>query len=161
MIELVLPWAEQLEASPFGALMRESTLFYPAANLLHLLGLVMLLGSMLLLDLRLLGFAREVPLLEASRRLTPIGIAGLLLLLLTGFCLFAADAGPLTKNWLLQLKLLLVTVGAANALLFRALWNARLVDWDQRPPASGRLQVALSILIWCGVMSAGRLLAYV
>ncbi len=160
-MEFVLPWAEQLEASPFGTLMRESTLFYPAANLLHLLGLVMLLGSMLLLDLRLLGLAREVPLQETSRRLTPIGIAGLLLLLFTGFCLFAADAGPLLGNWLLQLKLLLVAVGVVNALLFRALWSARLVDWDLQPPASGRLQVALSILIWCGVMSAGRLLAYI
>ena len=160
-MEFVLPWAERLEASPFGALMRESSLLYPTANLLHLLGLVMLLGSMLLLDLRLLGLAREVPLLEASRRLTPIGIAGLLLQLATGFCLFAADAGPLTGNWLLQLKLALVGAGIANALLFRACWARRLADWDRRPPLAGRLQVALSILIWCGVMAAGRLLAYV
>ena len=160
-MEFILPWAERLETSPFGALMRESALFYPTANLLHLLGLVMLLGSMLLLDLRLLGLAREVPVQEASRRLTPIGIAGLLIQLVTGFCLFAADAGPLTGNWLLQLKLALVGVGIANALLFRACWARRLADWDLRPPLAGRLQVALSILTWCGVMSAGRVLAYV
>ena len=160
-MDALLPWAERLEASSFGALMRNSEVLYPAANLLHLVGLVMLLGSMLLLDLRLLGAAREVPLLEASRRLTPIGVAGLLLLLGTGFCLFAADAGPLLGNWLLQLKLLLVGLGTANALLFRARWSTRLADWDVRPPLAGRLQVALSILIWCGVMSAGRLLAYI
>ncbi|MGF6694438.1 hypothetical protein M2318_004527 [Metapseudomonas resinovorans] len=160
-MEFILPWAERLEASTFGALMRESTLLYPTANLLHLAGLVMLLGSMILLDLRLLGIARDVPLPEVSRRLTPIAIAGLLLLLLTGFCLFAADAGPLTGNWLLQLKLLLVGLGIVNALLFRASWARRLDDWDLRPPPAGRLQAALSILIWCGAMSAGRLLAYI
>lgn len=160
-MEFLIPWAQRLEASAFGALMRNSELLYPAANLLHLAGLVMLLGSMLLLDLRLLGAAREVPLLEASRRLTPIGIAGLLIMLGTGFCLFAADAGPLLGNWLLQLKLLLVGLGIANALLFRARWSTRLADWDVRPPLAGRLQVALSILIWCGAMSAGRLLAYI
>ncbi len=160
-MEYLLPWAERLEASAFGTLMRESSLLYPAANLLHLMGLVMLLGAMLLLDLRLLGAAREVPLEQASQRLTPIGIAGLVLLIGTGLCLFAADAGPLLGNWLLQLKLLLVGLGVANALLFRALWNGHLADWDRRPPLAGRLQVVLSILIWCAVMSAGRLLAYV
>lgn len=160
-MEFLLPWAERLEGSAFGALMRNSELFYPAANLLHLAGLVMLLGAMLLLDLRLLGLAREVPLEDASRRLTPIGICGLVLLLATGFCLFAADAAPLLRNWLLQIKLLLVGLGIANALLFRALWSGHLATWDQRPPVAGRLQAALSVLIWCGVMSAGRLLAYV
>jgi hypothetical protein len=160
-VEFLLPWAARLEDSAFGALMRNSELFYPAANLLHLAGLVMLLGSMVLLDLRLLGLAREVPLADASRRLTPIGILGLVLLLATGLCLFAADAGPLLGNWLLQIKLLLVGLGVVNALLFRALWSKRLAGWDQRPPVAGRLQAALSILIWCGVMSAGRLLAYV
>ncbi|WP_271409419.1 DUF6644 family protein [Pseudomonas sp. Q1-7] len=160
-MEFLLPWAERLEASTFGALMRNSELFYPAANLLHLVGLVTLLGAMGLLDLRLLGLAREVPPEVASRRLTPFAIAGLLLLLSTGFCLFAADATPLLGNWLLQTKLLLVGLGIINALLFRALWNGRLADWDRRPPLLGRLQAALSILIWCGVMAAGRLLAYV
>ncbi|BAN50855.1 hypothetical protein PCA10_51230 [Metapseudomonas resinovorans NBRC 106553] len=161
MVEFLLPWMQRLEGSAFGALMRSSELFYPAANLLHLAGLVMLLGAMLLLDLRLLGLAREVPVQAASRRLTPIGIAGLLLMLLTGFCLFAADAGPLLGNWLLQLKLLLVALGIINALLFRALWTASLEHWDLRPPLAGRLQVGLSILLWCGAMAAGRLLAYV
>ncbi|OWJ98413.1 hypothetical protein B6S59_00740 [Pseudomonas sp. A46] len=160
-MDWLLPWAQSLEASAFGELMRTSTLLYPAANLLHLAGLVMLLGTMVLLDLRLLGLAREIPVDAASRRLTPIGIAGLALLLITGFGLFAADAGPLLGNALLQLKLLLVALGIGNALLFRALWAARLADWDRRPPLLGRLQVASSILIWCGVMSAGRLLAYV
>ena len=43
----------------------------------------------------------------------------------------------------------------------REAYRSELTDWDVRPPLAGRLQVALSILIWCGVMSAGRLLAYI
>ncbi|MFZ6046188.1 hypothetical protein ACFW0H_08695 [Pseudomonas sp. CR3202] len=60
----------------------------------------------------------------------------------------------------LRSEAVLVALGNVNALLFRALWNRRLADWDRRPPFAGRLQVTLSILIWCAVMSAGRLLAY-
>ena len=92
--------------------------------------------------------------------LTPLAVVGLVLLLGSGFCLFAADAGPLTVDRLLQLKLLLIVLGIGNALLFRHLWSARLSDWDARAPLFGRMQAALSLLIWLLVMSLGRLLAY-
>ena len=133
---------------------------YPAFNLLHLLGLVLLLGPMLLLDARLRGAGRAFSLPAVSRTLTPLALVGLLLLLGSGICLFAADAGPLAVDRLLQLKLLLIILGLANALLFRRLWSARLSDWDTYAPLLGRLQAALSLLLWLLVMSLGRLLAY-
>lgn len=156
----LIAWAAWLEATALGEQMRSSALLYPALNLLHLLGLVLLLGPMLLLDARLLGAGRSFPLTAVSRTLTPLAVAGLLLLLGSGVCLFAADAGPLAVDRLLQLKLLLIALGIGNALLFRRLWNARLANWDQAAPVLGRMQAALSLLIWLLVMSLGRLLAY-
>ncbi|APU28792.1 hypothetical protein UYA_03245 [Ectopseudomonas alcaliphila JAB1] len=159
-MDSLIAWAAWLEATALGEQMRSSALLYPALNLLHLLGLVLLLGPMLLLDARLLGAGRSFPLTAVSRILTPLAVAGLLLLLGSGICLFAADAGPLAVDRLLQLKLLLIALGIGNALLFRRLWNARLANWDQAAPVLGRMQAALSLLIWLLVMSLGRLLAY-
>lgn len=159
-MEVLIAWAGWLEASALGEQMRNSTLLYPIVNLSHLLGLVMLLGSLLFLDLRLLGVAREFDLQAMSARLTPFAICGLLTLLLSGFCQFAADGAPLATNRLMQLKVLLVALGIVNALCFRRWWSARLADWDDHPPLLGRLQALVSLLIWLAVMALGRLLAY-
>ncbi len=67
---------------------------------------------------------------------------------------------PLLDNRLLQIKLVLVALGVANALAFRWLWQRRLSDWDWRPPAAGRAQAALSALCWLAAGSLGRLIAY-
>ena len=77
-------WAAQLEASPLGAWMRGSDWAYPVVNLIHLAGLVLLVGNMLLLDLRLLGIGRRFALVDASSMLTRLAIAGLLLLIASG-----------------------------------------------------------------------------
>lgn len=140
--------------------MRVSALLYPIVNVLHLLGLVMLLGSMMLLDLRLLGVGREFDLRAVSARLTPVAVAGLVILLLSGFCQFAADAAALAANSLMQVKVALVVVGIGNALLFRHGWRARMLKWDEHPPMFGRLQALVSLLIWIAVLVVGRLIAY-
>ena len=129
-------------------------------NLVHLLGLVLLVGPMLLLDLRLMGAGRQFPLPAVSGMLTAWAISGLLLLLPSGALLFAADAGPLLDNPLLQIKLLLITLGIANALLFRLLWADRLDEWDLVRPRLGQLQAALSAICWLATGTLGRLIAY-
>ncbi|MGE0797818.1 MAG: hypothetical protein AB7G13_18565 [Lautropia sp.] len=140
--------------------MRGSNWAYPVANLIHLAGLVLLVGNMLLLDLRLLGAGRRFALAAVSAVLTRLAIAGLLLLLASGALLFAADAVPLLGNRLMQLKLLLIALGTANALLFRALWARRLNGWDDRPPVFGRAQAAASLGCWLVAATLGRLIAY-
>src|SRR3954462_7849086 len=84
--------ASAIEHSALAGSLRRSPNLYPAVNLGHLAGLVMLLGSIGVLDLRALGAGRAVPLAALSRWLTPIGIAGLLLEIATGALLFAPDA---------------------------------------------------------------------
>ncbi|RTZ38886.1 hypothetical protein EKL30_18585 [Candidimonas sp. SYP-B2681] len=141
--------------------MRMSDFAYPAVNLVHLAGLVLLVGSMLILDLRLLGVARRLPLTEVSSLLTPLAVVGLVLLLLSGVLLFSADAGPLLNNPLLPFKLGFILLGIVNALLFRAIWSPRLSLWDHAAPVIGRMQAAASLLLWIAAATCGRLLAYV
>ena len=154
-------WAAWLEHSPVGAWMRTSEFAYPAVNLIHLCGLVLLVGSMLLLDLRLMGAGRRLSLSDVSSILTPFAIAGLALLVPSGVLLFSADAGPLLSNPLLPIKLGCILLGLLNAVLFRAIWNGRLGTWDDAPPLTGRLQAFASLLLWIAAGTLGRLLAYV
>ncbi len=140
--------------------MRGSDWAYPVANLIHLAGLVLLIGNLLLLDLRLLGAGRRFDLPAISETLTPPAVFGLLLLLGSGLLLFAADAAPLLNNELMRWKLLLIGIGLANAALFRQLWAQRLAAWDRDPPLFGRLQAALSLLLWLLAAALGRLIAY-
>jgi len=152
--------AAALEASALGAWMRGSNWAYPVANLVHLAGLILLIGNLLLLDLRLLGAGRQFSLPALSAVLTPLAVIGLVLLLTSGVLLFAADATPLLANELMQLKLLLIALGILNALLFRRLHDHQLEDWDRRPPLAGRVQALLSITCWLLAGALGRLIAY-
>lgn len=153
-------WWAALEASAFAAWMRGAGDAYAMVNLAHLLGLTLLLGSMLLLDLRLLGWGKRLPLPEVSRLLTRPALAGLALQAGSGFALFAADAVPLSSNAAFRLKLAMIAIALANAVLFRLLWTRSLGGWDASPPLLGRLQAAASLLLWLGVAAAGRLIAY-
>jgi len=153
-------WAAALEASGLGALMRESAVLYPLANIAHILGLVFFAGTIILLDLRLLGFARTLPALAVARVLTPIMLVGLAVQIASGVLLFSADARPLWNNPVMQVKAALIVFGLANALVFRALWNRRLADWDAAAPGIARTQAGLSLLIWLGVAICGRFAGY-
>ena len=153
-------WAVRLEGSPLGEWMRSSALAYPVANVVHLLGLVLLVGPIALLDLRLLGLARDLPLPRLSRILTAWAVVGLVLLGTAGFLMFAADASPLLANGIMQAKLWVIALGVANAVLFRALWNEHLTRWDLAPPMLGRAQALASIAIWVTAGVLGRWIAY-
>jgi hypothetical protein len=156
----IAPLAASLEASSMAAWLRGSTWAYPAANLVHLLGLTLLIGPIALLDLRLLGAGRRFVLVDVSAALTPWAITGLLILMSSGCLLFSADAVPLHKNPILQFKLGTIALALANAMVFRHLWTYRLADWDNRPPLAGRIQAALSLALWPAAGTLGRLLAY-
>lgn len=136
--------------------MRRSPSAYPAANLVHLAGLVLLIGGIGLLDLRVIGLGRALPLAALSRFLTPFGLAGLVLLVTGGFFMFAADAGVLVASRLFQAKMALLALGLANAALFRLRFGALSVE----PPIAARVMAAGSLGIWIATAAVGRLLGY-
>jgi hypothetical protein len=153
-------WAVALQESGLGLAIRDALWIYPFANILHVFGVILLVGPIVALDLRLLGVGRSMPIAAASRFLTPFAIAGILLVVPSGLTLFTADAASLSTNTILRIKLLLVALGIANAIAFRVWWRGRLAGWDADAPALGRAQAGLSILIWLSVPALGRLIAY-
>lgn len=138
--------------------MRGAKGLYPAANVAHLFGLVLLAGAIGVLDLRIAGLARTIPLAPLSRLLTPIAIGGLVVLAFSGFFLFAADAGPLVRSNTFRLKMALAALALVNALAFRRLFG----DFEpgREAPGWARVMSLASIAAWLGVGVLGRLIAY-
>lgn len=156
----LIGFAEAVQTSAFGEWAAQSSFAYPAANVVHLLGLVMLVGGIGVLDLRLAGAFRALPPAALSRALTPIAVAGLLLMLPTGAIMFAADAEALVGSDTFLRKLVLIAIALVNAVAFRILWGPRLDEWERAPPLAGRLMAAASLALWLTVGTMGRMIAY-
>ncbi|WP_199192779.1 DUF6644 family protein [Allosphingosinicella deserti] len=154
----LLAIADALNDWGVGGWARSSPSAYPFANVVHLLGLVMLIGSIGVVDLRIAGLWRAIPLGPLARALIPVAAAGLVILAGSGLILFAADGRALAVSDTFQLKLLLIGAGLANVLLFRLLRRGR--DPAADPTLAVRLAASLSLLIWLGVGTAGRMIAY-
>jgi len=156
LIDLIADAAATLEASQLGLSMRSAPWLYPAINVAHLGGLVLLVGAIGILDLRIAGVARAIPLAPLSRFLTPFAILGLLVLAVSGFLLFTADAGPLILSNIFRLKLALAAVAVANAAAFRVLYGGLAGE----PPLLARVLAVVSIGLWLTVACLGRLIGY-
>jgi hypothetical protein len=126
----------------------------------HLLGLVLLLGGIGLLDLRLLGAFPRLPPAALHDAVRPLAIAGLLLLAASGSILFAADARALAGNGSFQWKLVLIGLALLNALAFRTVASDRLQQWAEAVPVTAQLSALLSLFAWLAVMTLGRMIAY-
>jgi uncharacterized membrane protein len=152
--------AAWLASTPVALAMRSSAWLYPIVEIIHILGFAVLVGGVALFDLRVLGFARAIPIKALGRHLLAWAVASLALVVPTGVLLFAASAQELIENRVFLLKLALIGVAGVNALLFHADAYRGAGTWTVIP-ASARLHAALSLALWVAVVSCGRLLAYV
>jgi hypothetical protein len=153
---------DALEQSGFSASIRQSPWLYPAANVGHIIFLVLFAGALAVMDVRLLGgFAatEPAPILERARRVAITALAGMAL---TGFILFAAEAGHLAGNPVFRLKLVLVGAGLVNVAIYE-LWARRAMEGlpaGAAMPAAAKTAGLVSIAIWIAVAACGRSIAY-
>lgn len=158
--QVELGWLAWLQASQLSAAVKASSGLYPAINTLHVLGIAFIVGSLAALDLRFLGFGKDIPAPAAERFLRRIAAAGLLVAVPSGVLLFMTEAETLPANRLFLVKMGLFAAAILNAALFVWLWRQRISQWDIRPPILGQAQAAASLALWIGVASSGRLIAY-
>jgi hypothetical protein len=153
----VLVWLESL---PLSVWVHESPSVWaqPTVLTLHTMGMAVLVGASWVLDLRLLGISRNVP-LSAFRWVFRAVTVGLIVNLVTGFLLFAQRATALGTAMPFLVKMGLVIASAATLVPIRS--YVRRSDPEQRE-VSGRVRLLAiaSILAWSGAITAGRLLAY-
>ena len=132
----------------------EHAWLYPALEVVHILGIAMLLGPLMLLDLRVWGAGAALPvqpLAQLSLRLTA---GGFMLVLLSGLLMFGSQPAELLANRLFIIKLGLVMLAGLNALWFHSR------EGLQRLDTLARLQTATSVVLWLAVIICGRWLAY-
>ena len=154
---------DAIAGSPLGTALRESIWLYPTVETLHIVGLALLFGSILVVDLRLLGFRINVALGPLLRLALPITLLSLLLVVPTGLLLFAAHANDLIGSRPFIVKMLLLFAAAINALMFHAgPYRAEVeAPTGTVPRATTRLFATCSIVLWISIVVCGRLIAYV
>ena len=103
-----------LQESALGHLMRSSPALYPAVEILHIIGFVLLVGSIVALDLRVLGLGRAIPIQPMAALILPLSRFGFLLATGMGFLLFSADASHVVRNPAFVAKLLLIALALVN-----------------------------------------------
>jgi hypothetical protein len=144
--------AEYVQANPVG---------YPLVLTTHAVGMAVLAGIVLMLNFRVLGFARAVP-LRYFQRLMKLALLGFVLNLVSGVMLFVADASAHAANVAFLTKIaLLIAGGALLIALSRRITPATAGGDAVLESDSTRTIAAVSVLVWVGVIVAGRLIAYV
>lgn len=157
----VLAW---LEGSALGHAIRESGVWtYGLINLAHILGVASLFGSVLVIDLRLLGAWRAVSLAAITAPTVPIATAGFFLAVTSGICLLATNATQYLGNPFFYIKFPAIALGVCNVIVLNTVpgWRARrtreLSTRDER-----QLAVAggVSLVCWLTAVGAGRMIGY-
>jgi len=151
-----------LAASVLSQAMRASPWLYPVVEIVHIAGFAVLVGSVVLFDLRVLGCATTLPVSMLGRHLLRWAMASLLFVVPAGLLLFTAHPVELARNPAFQLKLVLIAGAGLNAVLFHLLPYRGVAGWERerRAPALARGQALLSMLLWLGIIGCGRFIAY-
>lgn len=151
-----------LEGSALAVWTRESPSIwaYPTVLTLHTVGLGVLVGANAVIDFRLLGFAPRLPILSLAP-LYRFMWAGFIINALTGVMLFATNATTKARQPVFYIKLLLIALALVVTASIRRTVE-RDAAFDDAAPAAprGRRLAALSLVLWTGVVTAGRLMAY-
>jgi hypothetical protein len=127
---------------------------YPLLEVLHIIGIAMLLGSLLVLELRVWGWGAALPIEPLARLALPLTLCGFALAATTGSLMFASQPGDLIANRVFVVKMGLVMLAGLNAASFHARGGLR------RSDLVARMQTLLSVGIWLAVIFCGRWIAY-
>lgn len=151
-----------LEHSALAAAMRGERgweWLFPIVETLHVMTLAVVFGSILMLDLRLLGLsARDTPVVRLSAEVLPYTWIAFLAATATGALMFISRARVYLANPQFELKLLCIVLAGINMAIFRIGIYRRANRWDDGspPPAAARAAGAISIMLWIGVIFFGR-----
>ncbi len=153
------PFLHWLNDSWLGVVTREYHYVFTTCLVLHFIGLSLLMGSMLIVDLRLLGFPRQLP-IAAAMKFLPIAIAGFLINLCTGITMVSFDAIDYWLNPAFRVKMALVLVAGLNALWFTLVEQRQVLSQPsgQRTTVAVRTSAALSLFVWFAIIFWGRMI---
>jgi hypothetical protein len=148
----------------FSNTLRESKWAEPIFETVHVLTLTLFLGFSVLLDMRLLGvLMRRRRVSEVLAQLNPWLFAGFTVMIVTGVLLFAGDPVAFYSTIFFRVKMIMLLLAGINVLVFNWTVGRRVEEWDQAAsaPLGAKVAAILSLVLWAGIIAAGRGIAYV
>lgn len=152
-----------LEATALSRLIRENGALFPWLEVIHVVAICTVLGTILVVDLRLLGLAtRELPVSVLNRRMLPLTWVGFLLAAGSGALLFLSQPLAYYNNISFRLKILMLLLAAANMAVFHLATQRDMQRWDldASPPLAARIAGLFSIACWIVVVCAARWIGF-
>jgi len=156
----LLQW---LADTPWSIALHESLFMYPLIESTHVLTLGLFVGLAVMLDLRLLGWTfTSIPITEFTRRLLPWTQLGFVIMMATGLLLFYAIPVRNYQNIFFRVKVIMLILAGLNVWYFHTRTETGVAAWDLgiRPPRAARVAALTSIILWFGIVVAGRMIAY-
>ena len=159
----LLSICEWIQNTDTSTALRESTYLFPIVETTHVLGLSLSVGLLVVSDLRLIGVVmRRRPASEVFQQLAPWMLAGFAIMFASGLLLFWSQALKAYNSVFFRAKLCLLLLAAVNAIVYHLTIYRQMGEWENKliPPARARLAGWLSLVIWAGIIAAGRTMAY-
>jgi hypothetical protein len=151
---------EWLEHSSLAVYIRQSPLLFPAIEIAHIAGFIVLVGSAVLFDLRLLGVAKKLPVRDVADYVLPWSRRSLIVVVPSGLLLFISQAEALSTNTVFGLKLVLILIAFTNAGIFHRFTFRSASNWSTSTPPAAKTAAVISLVVWTSVITCGRLIAY-
>lgn len=159
----VLGAIQWLNETSFSVYLRESEVAFPLTEAIHLLGLGISVGTVLWVDLRLLGICmREERVSDVVSRLEPWAAFGFVVMMCSGVLLFLGKPETYYTTAVFRAKMLLLPLAGLNVLFFHRRVYPSVEQWDKEAavPWQGRVVGAVSAMLWLAIIVLGRWTAY-
>lgn len=159
----LLPLAEFIQATAVADWMRSSLKAMPVVEAIHVMALAVVFGSILVVDLRLLGFPNtKRAFTRVSSEMLRFTWAAFAVAVATGALMFAPNAVTYYNNTAFRLKMLALLAAGLNMAIFQFVTVRGVAAWDRDrdPPAAARLAGLLSVLLWVTVIALGRWIGF-
>lgn len=158
-LDQALTWLQDLG---FPTDIRESGWLFPTIETVHVFALVLVVGSILRVDLRLLGLAnRDRPFSQMAREMLPWTWTFFVIAAIAGLLMFSSKAVVYFGNIPFRLKMLCLVLAGVNMLVFHRFSTRQLHTWDaSTPPTSARIAGGLSLCLWMIIVATGRWIGF-
>jgi hypothetical protein len=158
-IDQALTWLQDLS---FPTNIRESDWLFPTIETVHVFALVLVVGSILRVDLRLLGLAnRDRPFSQMAKEMLPWTWSFFVIAAIAGLLMFSSKAVVYFGNIPFRLKMLCLLLAGLNMWVFHAFSTRQLRTWDSSvPPTPARIAGGLSLCLWTLIVAAGRWIGF-
>jgi hypothetical protein len=151
---------EWLKTSTISGFITEKVWGWPALEALHFVGLSLMFGVIVVVDLRILGMIKNVD-YAALHRLLPWGVLGFGINLVSGMLFFITQPEQYIENIALQWKIVLIVLGGINVLYFTIFDHAWTLQRGEDAPLTGKVMAVLTIAVWIGVIYLGRMMPFI